>query len=50
MKKFIALLLVVIMTMGIFAGCGGNTMQKLDLSEDVPYEMDENGKVPTDGD
>ncbi len=47
MKKIIALLLVMIMTMSLFAGCnrGGIGGSALQLSEEVPYQMDETGRV-----
>lgn len=49
MKKLIALLLVMIMAMGIFAGCNNtSTIPPLDLDTALPYEMDENGKVLDD--
>lgn len=46
MKKLIALMLAALAVVGIFAGCaptstGGNN--NLDLDEDAPYEVDENG-------
>ena len=50
MKKIIALLLVVIMTMGLFAGCNSGSIggTQLQLDAEVPYEMDENGRVLDD--
>ena len=47
MKKIIALLLVVIMTMGLFAGCNSGTIggSQLELDAELPYEMDETGRV-----
>ena len=46
MKKLFALLLVVIMTVGLFSGCNNAAVLKpLELTEEVPYEMDETGKV-----
>lgn len=47
MKKSIALLLVMVAVMGLFAGCNNTTTPggNLDISEDVPYQMDETGRV-----
>ena len=46
MKKIIALLLVVVMAMGIFAGCTPTTgpVTNLELDPEVPFEVDENGQ------
>ena len=50
MKKVIALLLVMIMTVGMFAGCGGGTIveKPLQITDELPYEMDESGRVLDD--
>lgn len=46
MKKFLALLLVLVMAVGMFAGCtGGSNVKPLEIQDEVPYQMDESGKV-----
>ena len=50
MKKILALLLVMAAVMGVFAGCTGTTpeLPQLNISDEVPYEMDESGRVLDD--
>lgn len=50
MKKIIALLLVMVAVIGLFAGCNNGTIggDQLDIAEEVPYQMDESGKVLDD--
>lgn len=50
MKKIIALLLVMIMTMSLFAGCNNGTIGggQLEIDEELPYQMDESGRVLDD--
>ena len=47
MKKILALLLVMAAVMGVFAGCTGttSTLPQMNISDEVPYEMDESGRV-----
>ena len=50
MKKIIALLLVKIMPMSLFAGCNTGTIGggQLQIDEALPYEMAESGRVLDD--
>ena len=50
MKKIIALLLVMVMTMGMFAGCNNGTIadNQLAIDEELPYAMDASGRVLDD--
>ena len=50
MKKIIELILVMIMTMSLFAGWNTGTIGggQLQIDEELPYEMDESGRVLDD--